>query len=60
MDRDALTPKRKSWPTNITFVGIGMMIGGGVVIDGPPDTGLLVAGIFVALIGIGCRLIAGQ
>jgi hypothetical protein len=52
IDQDTTNHRRRSWPANITFIGVGMMIGGGIVIDGPPNTGLLLFGFLVALVGI--------
>lgn len=52
MEAEVTTPRRRTWPANLMFLGGGMVLGGGVDISGPGGAVLLV-GIIVALVGFG-------
>ena len=54
-EADGHTRRRRPWAANITFLGVGLMIGGSTDISGPGG-GILVVGVFVVLCGVGCLL----
>jgi hypothetical protein len=49
-ETDAHPRGRRSWAANITFLGVGLMIGGSTDISGPGG-GMLVIGALVGLFG---------
>ncbi len=51
-ETDAHSRGRRSWAANITFLGIGLMIGGSADISGPGGA-ILVIGVLVVLCGAG-------
>jgi len=55
----ANTRRRRSWAANIAFLGVGLVIGGSTDISGPGG-GILVLGLFVALLGAGGLLFNRQ
>jgi hypothetical protein len=50
MERDTSTLKHRSWPAGMTFLGVGMMIGGGVDMVGTGGA-MFIIGVIVALVG---------
>ncbi len=51
--------KRRSWPAKITFLAIGLMIGGGTDITGTGG-GVLIVGFFLFLVGLGGLAFNGE